>query len=228
MTVADRYRYIKDDVISAAEYYGRNPNEIALVAVSKGSSWREACAAYHAGCRDFGESRVQEALTKIAEAPEDVCWHFVGHLQKNKISKILGKCALIHSVDTFELAAKISELSVRAAIETSLLLEVNVSGEAAKQGLSKEEWRRCFEAILKLPAIHVKGLMTMAPLTRDEGVVRRCFAGLREFRDELIAKNGLHIDSMRHLSMGMSNDYRLAIAEGATLLRVGTAIFSKR
>jgi hypothetical protein len=227
MTVADHYRYIKDDVISAAEYYGRNLEEITLVAVSKGCSWDDVRAAYQAGCRDFGESRVQEALTKILEAPEDIFWHFVGHLQKNKVSKVLGKCALIHSVDTFELASKISELSARTAIETSILLEVNISGEATKQGMQKEQWKRCFEAILSLPSIHVKGLMTMAPLTQDEGVVRRCFAGLREFRDELIVKNGLHADALRHLSMGMSNDYRLAIAEGATLLRVGTAIFSK-
>lgn len=227
MTAADRYRYIKDDVISAAEYYGRNAKEITLVAVSKGNSWREILAAYQAGCRDFGENRVQEALTKIEEAPKDISWHFIGHLQKNKIAKVLGKCALIHSVDTFELASKISELSVRAAIETSLLLEVNISGETTKQGLDKDQWKRCFEAILNLPAIQIKGLMTMAPLTQNEVIVRRCFAGLREFRDELVEKNGLHADSLKHLSMGMSNDYRLAIAEGATLLRVGTAIFSK-
>lgn len=226
MSVVDQYRYIQDDVISAAEYYGRNPAEITLIAISKGYSWEEGFAAYQAGCRNFGESRVQEALTKISVAPTDICWHLVGNLQKNKVSKVLGKFALIHSVDTLELAAKISELSVRAGLETSILLEVNTSGEITKHGMQEEQWRRCFETLLNLPAIRVEGLMTMAPFTQNEDLVRRCFAGLREFRDELVKRAGPQASLMRHLSMGMSNDYRLAIAEGATLLRVGTAIFS--
>lgn len=224
MSVADRYRHIQDDVISAMEYYGRDPAEVTIVAVSKGYSDDKICEAYQAGCRQFGESRVQEALQKMSTAPKDICWHLVGTLQKNKVLKALGKFALIHSVDTPELAAKISELSLKSSLETAVLLEVNMSGEPTKHGMGQEQWRCCFDYVLSLPAIHVQGLMTMAPLTQDEEIVRRCFVGLRQFRDEMSVKAGLQA-SLQHLSMGMSNDYRLAIAEGATLLRIGTAIF---
>ncbi len=188
--------------------------EATLIAVSKGRSCDEILEAYAAGQRDFGENRVQEALAKMEELPRDIRWHFIGKLQKNKVNKVIGRFALIHSVDSYELAKRISEASRNA---TPILLEANTSGEATKSGLSPTKWEELFPQVLELKGIEVKGLMTMAPLTDNRNAIRSCFAELRRLRDRL--------GNIPFLSMGMSNDYLIAIEEGATHVRIGTALF---
>jgi len=194
------------------------PGHVRLVVVAKNRSWEEAQPVYDAGCRDFGENRVQEALGKMKEAPPDVRWHLIGTLQKNKVAKAVGRFFLIHSVDTPELAEKISACAERQGSVQPILLQVNTSDEESKQGLSAEAWERAFPSLLNLPGIALRGLMTMAPLTDDEALIRGCFSRLRQLRDKL---------GLSELSMGMSQDYAIALEEGATLLRIGTAVFEK-
>jgi len=221
MAARDRYRHLLEEISETALACGRNPKEITLVAVSKGYPWDLVQPAYDAGCRVFGESRMQEALAKITAAPTDIHWHFIGTLQKNKVAKAIGAFSLIHSVDTPELALKISQCSQERGVVTPILLQVNTSGEASKHGLSEELWKPHLESLFQLPAIRIEGLMTMAPFVEEEKVIRRCFSRLREMRD----RYELNHLTLRHLSMGMSHDYRIAVQEGATLLRIGTAIF---
>jgi pyridoxal phosphate enzyme (YggS family) len=220
-----RYALLRSHVDSVAKQCGRNPSEITIVAVSKQQPWERAREAYDAGCRDFGENRVPEALEKQEKAPPDVNWHFIGTLQKNKVKKVVGKFALVHSVDRPELASYISSLSVEAGVATRLLLQANTSGELSKHGLAPEEWMSAFQEIKNLPNVHIEGLMTMAPLTDDETVISETFANLRMLRDEIQQKFDFR---MPHLSMGMSQDYPIAIKEGATLLRIGSAIFNPK
>lgn len=224
MSIAERYRHITEEINETALKCGRDPAEITLVVASKGYDWLQVLPAYQAGSRDFGESRIQEALPKIFEAPSDVRWHMIGTLQKNKVRKAIGKFVLIHSVDTPELAQKISECSLDVGVKTSILLEVNTSGESSKRASSKEVWERALDSLLDFPGIRIEGLMTMAPLVDDTQRIRQCFADLRLFRDHFAKRAG---SEMRHLSMGMSRDFRLAIAEGATFLRIGTALFKE-
>ncbi|MCE5319163.1 MAG: YggS family pyridoxal phosphate-dependent enzyme [Parachlamydia sp.] len=221
MAARDRYRHLLEEISETALACGRNPKEITLVAVSKGYPWDLVQPAYDAGCRVFGESRMQEALAKITAAPTDIHWHFIGTLQKNKVAKAIGAFSLLHSVDTPELALKISQCSEERGIVTPILLQVNTSGEASKQGLSEELWKPHLESIFQLPSIRIEGLMAMAPFVEEEKVIRSCFSRLRQIRDRYRLS---HL-SLRHLSMGMSHDYRIAVQEGATLLRIGTAIF---
>lgn len=209
------YKEIKEKVTQIAQDSSRDPKEITLITVSKGHPWQETTPIYQAGCRDFGENRIPEALAKIKDAPKDTKWHFIGHLQKNKVSKAIGPFVLIHSVDSIELAEHISHHSQQAT--TSILLQVNTSGEQSKQGLTPKMWQKEFEKVARLPHLKIEGLMTMAPLTDDEKIIRTCFANLRKLKDEL---------GLKHLSMGMSHDYPIAIQEGATLLRIGTAIYN--
>lgn len=210
------YLDIVKEIQDIARQCGRDPSDITLVAVTKGHALNEVMPAYEAGCRDFGENRVPEALTKIPLAPDDILWHFIGTLQKNKVRKVVGKFALIHSVDSVDLAQKISQMSQEMGVTTPVLLQSNTSEEKAKHGLTPDAWRAKIEEVLALPGIAVEGLMTMAPYVQDERILRQCFVRLRRLRDDI---------NLHHLSMGMTNDYRIAIEEGATLLRIGTAIF---
>ncbi len=222
MQISEKYTQLLNEIAEIALKSGRNPNEIKLIAVSKTLPWKCVEPVYKDGCRDFGENRLQEALEKRIEAPKDVLWHFIGSLQKNKVRMAVGQFVMIHSVDTLELAKKISECSLDANLKTKILLQVNTSGEKTKQGLSVEEWKHALESLLMLQGIQIEGLMTMAPYIVEEDVIRRCFSRLRIFRDALKELTGLLLPE---LSMGMSNDYAYAIAEGATLLRIGTKIF---
>ena len=225
--MTSNYQEIKDRVSEIAQKSGRNLNEITLVSVSKGHSQEKISGVYQQGCRNFGESRVQEALEKIPFAPSDIRWHFIGSLQKNKVNKIIGKFNLLHSVDSLELAKKISESSLEKGFITPILLQVNTSGETSKHGQSGNDWLHDFEALLNLPAISLEGLMTIAPYVDDEKTIRNCFANLRKWKDVFASIAGNRC-SLHHLSMGMSHDYQIAIEEGATILRIGTAIFGKR
>ena len=192
-------------------------NSVEVIAVSKQRTIAEIEAVYAEGCRNFGENRIPEVLEKIPSLPKDIQWHFIGALQKNKVNKAIGRFALIHSVDTPELAKKIAQSSEVANVTTRILLQVNTSGEASKQGLNPESWRPHLETLFNLKHVEIQGLMTMAPLTDDIALIRKTFRSLREFGNEL---------KLPLLSMGMSHDYEIALEEGANLLRIGTAIFS--
>jgi len=219
----ERYNALCTAIKEQALAVGRKPTDVQLVVVTKNHPWEQIAALYDAGQRLFGESRPQEFFEKFAAAPSDVQWHFIGHLQKNKVRKMAGLCHLIHSVDTFELAHKISVCNRELGIEKCpILLQVNTSQEQSKQGVSMREGMALYEKLLALPTIDVQGLMTMAPHSDDERGVRSCFARLREFRETL---SKAYASPLPHLSMGMSNDYLWAIAEGATIVRVGTFIF---
>lgn len=213
------YSALKQEIADLAIKAGRDPAEIALVAVSKGISWHRMEQAYSQGCRLFGENRLPELDGKIQEAPSDIQWHWIGHLQKNKVSKVIASCSLIHSVDSLDLACKISTLSSERP--TRILFEVNASGEATKQGFAPAELQKLFPELQALPNLQIEGLMTMAPFTKDPLPIRKTFATLRQLRDKLATPD----NPLPHLSMGMSNDYPIAIEEGATLLRIGTALW---
>jgi len=212
----NNYSALLEDIQAVALESKRKPEDISLVAVTKNRTLPFFKPFYNLGQKAFGENKVQELLEKIPNAPKDIKWHFIGNLQRNKVRKIIGKCSLIHSVDSYELAVKISECSLEANTTTPILLQVNTSLEISKNGLELEEWRKCFDKIICLKGIDVQGLMTMAPFSDNEILVRKCFSKLREFRDEL---------SLQKLSMGMSHDYKWAIKEGATILRVGSLLF---
>lgn len=221
----NNYQLIQDEMAATAIKCGRNPTEITLVAVTKQVNWPTASILYDQGQRNFGENRVPDALQKQIEAPPNCRWHFIGNLQNNKVRKAIGKFSLIHSVDSLELAKKISEVSLEEGVVTPILLQANTSGEIAKNGLTSAQWKNCYSEILALKGISVEGLMTMAPLTDNENIIRDCFGNLRKLRGELKSMaNGQVL--LQHLSMGMSNDYKIAIEEGATLLRIGTALFT--
>lgn len=227
MTVAEKYCSVLERVALLAAASGRNLADITVIAVSKTQPVEKILQAYHAGCRDFGESRVQESLEKLPMLPKDARVHLIGTLQKNKVRQAIGRYSLIHSVDSLALAEKLSAESLNANLVTPVLIQVNTSGEETKHGFSPQVWRPLLEHLFALQGISLCGLMTMAPFTPDEKLIRSCFSSLRKIRDDwrCIAGNPA---SLQHLSMGMSSDFPIAIQEGATLLRIGTAIFDSR
>ncbi len=216
MSLEKNLAKLLEQIQETARQCHRSSEEILLVAVSKGCTLEQMKEAYVLGVRDFAENRVEPALAKMEQLPKDIRWHFIGKLQRAKVKKIIGKFALIHSVDTFELCEKISRLSVENGVKTSILLETNTSGELTKGGLKPHQWQEKYESLLVLKGIQIEGLMTMAPLTEDEGAIRHCFSELRRLKQLL---------NLPTLSMGMSHDFVIAIQEGATLLRIGTALF---
>lgn len=227
MSVPTHFGQVAQIVREKALACGRPPQEISLVAVSKNCPVESIASAYEEGCKLFGESRVLEALDKIPQLPSDCLWHLIGSLQKNKVSKAISAFQLIHSVDTPELAQKISQASQAQNLTTAILLQVNTSGELTKHGLSPLEWERSLDFINELPHLKIEGLMTMAPFTEDEQVIRSCFRSLYQLRERWrsqIKEPAL----FQQLSMGMSHDFLIAIEEGATLLRIGSAIFGGR
>jgi pyridoxal phosphate enzyme (YggS family) len=216
------YRTFLNQVAAKCRTLSRTFSDVTLVAVSKGHPLSSIQSAHEAGARDFGENRVPELLIKMESAPDDIRWHFIGTLQQNKVRKLIGKCALIHSVDSLQLCQKIGEASVDLGVTTNLLLQVNVSGEASKHGFFPKELKGTFLDLAAITGVRIQGLMTMAPFTEDATAIRDTFRGLRELRDELCELSAL---SLPYLSMGMTHDWEIALEEGATHLRVGTAIF---
>lgn len=211
-------------ISAAAARSGRKASEIELVAVSKyqlGSRIREVM---EEGLTLFGESRIQEAASKIPLLPAKLHWHFIGHLQSNKIRKALPLFELFHSVDSLDLALAMNRIAEEMGRFPRVLLEVNVSGEASKHGFSPISLKSSLDQLLRLSRLQVEGFMTMAPLTKDPETTRPYFAQLRELRDEAAHEFGIPLSS---LSMGMSHDFEIAIEEGATLVRIGSAIFNK-
>lgn len=219
---------MKSRIVKAAEKVGRSPASIRLVAVSKTVSVDKIVEAREAGAKLFGENRVQEALEKIDRLGQDgPDWHFIGHLQKNKVKHIVGRFDLIHSVDSVDLAQVIHEKSLAGNLITPILIQVNISGEASKSGLAPDALESALRAFSKMRAVKVEGLMTIPPYAPDPEKSRSVFASLRELRDRM-AEMGIENICLNELSMGMSNDFTVAIEEGATLVRVGSAIFGDR
>ena len=216
---------IHSRIQDAAHRVGRQVSDVRLVAVSKTYPPAVIQEAWNAGQHVFGENRVQDALPKIAELPAEAKWHFIGHLQSNKIRKALPAFTLIHGVDNLELAQQISRIAVEMGLTANILLEINVSGEASKFGFSPTDLRQNLEGLLCLPNIRINGLMTMAPYSEDPETARPVFSKLRILRDELAAKTG---QALRELSMGMSGDFEVGIEEGATIVRIGSSIFGHR
>jgi pyridoxal phosphate enzyme (YggS family) len=222
--VASRYEAVRRQVADAADIAGRDPGEITIVAVTKTVGVEEVRAALLAGISDFGENRVQEFLGKYGLFP-DAHWHFIGTLQTNKAKDVVGRATLIHSVDSLRLLREIGHRAEQAGFVQPVLLQVNVSGEESKHGFPCLDVREALIEASHLPALEVRGLMTMAPLGRPEDA-RWVFRELRELRDSLreMPLNGVELTE---LSMGMSNDFRVAVEEGSTIVRVGRAIFGR-
>jgi pyridoxal phosphate enzyme (YggS family) len=219
VSIEENVREVRRRIGQACERSHRLPDEITLVAVTKGFETSAIRGAFDCGIRDFGENRVQEAEGKIGQLAglkPDITWHMVGHLQSNKAKTAIDLFDIIHSVDSTKLARILSQ---RAQKALPVLLQVNVSGEVPKSGFAVDTVGAAFSEIRQLPNLKVIGLMTIAPLTANLDDVRPVFRKLRELRDSF---------GLRHLSMGMSDDFEVAIEEGATMLRIGRTIFGDR
>ncbi len=223
--IAANLEVARQEIARAAAKVSRAAGEIELVAVSKKQDAEKIRAAGGAGQLLFGESRVQEARAKIPLLPARLRWHFIGHLQKNKIRHALPLFELFHGVDSLALAQDIDRVAGEEGMRPRILLEVNVAGEAGKHGFSPGALRRDLEAALSLGRLTIEGLMAIPPLAPEAEASRKYFAALRALRDELEAEFEVKLPQ---LSMGMSGDFAVAIEEGATLVRVGTAIFGRR
>jgi pyridoxal phosphate enzyme (YggS family) len=224
-SIAENLAHVRGQIAQAAAKSGRDGSSVELVAVSKTHDAEKVRAAYEAGQTLFGESRVQEARVKIPELPSNLRWHFVGHLQKNKIRHALPLFELIHSVDSLALAQDMNRIAEKEGLHPRILLEVNVAGEGSKFGFKPDALRAEMETLLALNRLSILGLMTIPPLAPEAEASRRSFAQVRELRDRL--QTDFHVD-LAQLSMGMTNDFAVAVEEGATLVRVGTAIFGER
>ena len=218
---------VKERIEQACIRSGRNPGEVTLIAVSKTKPVPMLEEAYAAGARDFGENKVQEIVAKKPELPEDIRWHMIGHLQRNKVSQVLGKAVLIHSVDSLRLARQIETDAAKAGLDVDILLEVNVAREESKYGFMLEEVEDAIMTIKDFPHVHIKGLMTIAPFVENPEENRGIFKKLFEFAVDIDKKNIDNV-TMGVLSMGMTGDYEVAVEEGATMVRVGTGIFGVR
>ncbi len=228
---------VRDRITLAARRAGRDPSEIQLVAVAKTHPPAAVLEAAEAGLTDFGENRIEEAAPKMTlVARPDLRWHMIGHVQSRKARQVaLAGFVLVHSVDSLKLAERLSQAAGEVGRVQPILLECNVSGEAAKSGFEAlggpADWERLlasFAAILRLPGVRVQGLMTLAPIGAASEAARPYFARLRELRDFLAAYLSAEPGAWRTLSMGMTDDFEAAIVEGATLVRVGRAIFGER
>ena len=225
--LSDNLHEVQENIIKACERSGRNPEDVTLIAVSKTKPVSDIEQIYAAGIREFGENKVQEMNDKQKVLPGDINWHMIGHLQRNKVKYIVDNVAMIHSVDSVRLAEEISKEAVKKNVTVDILVEVNVAKEESKFGLYTEDVRQFVEQISKLPGINIKGLMTSAPFVDNPEDNRQYFKKLKDLSVDINAKNidNVHMD---FLSMGMTNDYVVAVEEGATHVRVGTAIFGHR
>lgn len=214
---------VRARMAAAARRVGRDPGRIRLVAVTKTVPSDIVRVLIRNGVEDLGENRIPQANEKIAAVPEPARWHMIGHVQRNKVKRVVGTFHLLHSVDSLRLAEALSEESDRRGIVTDILLQVNVSGEASKGGFPPDDVRGTIDRAGSLRGLQVRGLMTMAPLVEDPEEVRPVFRRIREIRDDLPGQ-GPEGGALL-LSMGMTQDFEVAIEEGADLIRVGTALF---
>jgi PLP dependent protein len=224
-TIATNLERVREQIAQAVTKAGRAIGEIELVAISKTHGAEKVHAAFDAGQSLFGESRVQEARVKIPELPSAIRWHFVGHLQKNKIRHALPLFELIHGVDSLALAQEMNRIAEEEGLHPRVLLEVNVAGEGSKFGFGLGTLREQMETLVALPRLSIEGLMTIPPLAEQPEASRKFFVQLRELRGALEKEFNMKLP---HLSMGMTSDFPIAVEEGATLVRVGTAIFGER
>jgi pyridoxal phosphate enzyme (YggS family) len=223
--IAENLAHVREQIVQAAAKAGRTAGEVELVAITKTHDAEKVRAAYEAGQTLFGESRVQEARAKISELPSAVRWHFVGHLQKNKIRHALPLFELLHGVDSLPLAQDTNRIAEEEGLHPRILLEVNAAGEGTKFGFHPNKLREEMELLLVLPRLSIEGLMCIPPLSEECETSRKYFVRLRELRDALEKEFNLKLP---HLSMGMTNDFPVAIEEGATFVRIGSAIFGER
>ena len=217
---------MRERIAAAARRAGRDPAEITLVAVSKTQPVEVIGVAYELGLRDFGENRLEEAESKLDRLPDDIRWHMVGHVQSRKAAQAVRPYALVHSVDSVKLARRLDRFAGEIGRTLPVLLEVNVSGEASKYGLQPADVEIAAEAMRGFQHLQIQGLMTMAPIVPDPEEARPVFVALRELRERLAARFP-DLD-WRHLSMGMTDDFEVAVEEGATIVRIGRAIFGER
>jgi PLP dependent protein len=225
MDLEENFRKVRERIEAACARVGRDPNEITLVAVSKSQPPEAVTAAVELGQLIFGENRVQEAKAKIPLSPERARWHMIGHLQSNKARDAVALFGMVQSVDSLDLAQELEKWADKQAKTLPILLEVNIAGESSKFGYKPETVLRELPEINNLRHLEVHGLMTIAPYTTDAEKVRPVFRKLRELKSQCEQTLGA---PLQHLSMGMSGDFEVAIEEGATVVRVGTALFGPR
>ena len=225
--LAENLQQVNANIEKACAAVSRDPGEVTLVAVSKTKPVSMLQEAYDAGARVFGENKVQELCDKFEHIKSPVHWHMIGHLQTNKVKYLVDKVCLIHSVDSLKLARQISKEAEKKQVECDVLIEVNVAQEESKFGITTDETLALIREVAVLPHVHIKGLMTIAPFVDDPEENRPVFRSLYEL-SKTVAKEQIPDVSMEILSMGMTNDYMVAIEEGATMVRVGTGIFGER
>ncbi len=225
--IRENIESVEERISGACRRAGRDRSEVNLICVTKTKPEEMLREAYEAGQRDFGENKVQEIVRKKPALPDDIRWHMIGHLQRNKVKQLIGQTVMIHSVDSFRLAEAISAEAVKAGIVIPVLIEVNMADEETKFGVSPGEALQLITVASELKGIKIEGLMTIAPYTEDPESNRPYFAGLRELAVD-IGQKCIDNVSMGVLSMGMTGDFEVAIEEGATHIRVGTGIFGER
>lgn len=223
----ENYENVLENIKKACEKSGRDPKEVTLIAVSKTKPVEMLNEVYEAGSRDFGENKVQEMCEKMEQLPSDIKWHMIGHLQTNKVKYIVGKCELIHSVDSLHLAKEIEKQAQKADVIVPILVEINIANEETKFGIDRSQAMELVKEIAKLPHVQIKGLMTIAPYVEDSEENRAYFHQIWQLSVDIKNEN-IHNVSMDILSMGMTGDYMVAIEEGSTMVRVGTGIFGER
>ncbi len=226
-SIERHWKDVTANIRQACGRCGRRPEDISLIAVSKTKPLEDLLAAYGCGARDFGENKVQEILLKAQDMPDDARFHMIGHLQRNKVRQVLPYVSMIHSVDSLRLAEQIQKEAELQDLDVDVLLEINVAEESSKYGFSVEEAEEAAKAISRFSRVHICGLMTIAPFVENPEDNRQVFRKLYQLSVDIAQKN---IDNviMGVLSMGMTGDYQVAIEEGATMIRVGTAIFGAR
>lgn len=225
--IKENLAYVEEQITKACERSGRNREEVTLIAVSKTKPVSLVDEAIDNGIREFGENKVQEIMDKYDTVKTPVNWHMIGHLQRNKVKYIVDKVCLIHSVDSYRLAEMIDQEAAKKGVRCDILIEVNIAKEDTKYGVTEDEVIPLIEQISKLTNIRIKGLMTIAPFVEYSEKNRVHFRNLRNLYVDIKTKNIDNVD-MKILSMGMTNDYEVAIEEGATMVRVGTGIFGQR
>lgn len=225
--VTENLKSVEERIQAACDRAGRDRRDVKLVCVTKTKPLPLLQEAYADGQRDFGENKVQEILAKKPQLPPDIRWHMIGHLQTNKVQQIIGQTVMIHSVDSMHLAKEISRRAAAAGIVMPVLIEVNAAKEPTKFGVMPEDCLSFVREAAALPAINIRGLMTSAPLTDNPETNRIYFSKLRQLSIDIISENIDNVN-MCELSMGMSGDFEVAIEEGATIVRVGSAIFGER
>ncbi len=221
--LVENFQALKSRINDVCRQVGRDPEEVSLVVASKYATPEQLKALIPYGLNDIGENRAADLIIKKNAVDENIRWHFIGHLQKNKTKKVVGNAWLIHSLDSVELAAEVDRRAGEMGKVQDALLQVNISKEESKFGFGEEEVMEALPQVAGLKNVNITGLMTIAPFIKDYEIIRQIFKRLRAIKEEL---NIMGFSNIKHLSMGMSNDYEIAIEEGATMIRIGSAIFS--